>query len=415
MKPFPVGWFAALLALAVALPPTTLAAAAQTRPTAPGISNGVVKMGLILDLTGPYADVTGTGSVTAARMAITDFGGKVLGAPIELVVADSRNSTDRAAETARNWFDHQHVDSIMDVSGSSEALIVQAIGHTRNKIVSLSAPGAVRLTNEACTPTAVHYAFDTYAAAHTIGPALVRMGGDSWFFITVDNAFGYDLERDTAEVVKKAGGHVLGHARHPLDAPDFVSYLAQAQESGAKVIALANGGMDTVNTIRDAAREHMIPGPQQVAALSLRINTIDRLGLVTSQGMMMAEPFYWDLNDATRAWSRRFFARTGRMPNALQAGLYSSIMHYLQAIAQAGTDATGPVMQAMRAAPINDFFAHNGHIRADGLMVHDMYLFQVKTPAQSHYPWDYLRLVTTVPGDQAFQPLSESRCPLVSK
>lgn len=418
MIPHPFRTLAAALAFGAALVLAMTggsAAPAQTNTAAPRISDGMVKIGLILDLTGPYAEVTGTGSVTAARMAIADFGGKVLGAPIDLVIADSHDSTDRAAAIARDWFDWQHVDSIMDVSGSSEALIVQAIGHTRNKIVSLSAPGAVRLTNEACSPTAVHYAFDTYAIAHTIAPPLVKMGGNTWFFITVDNAFGYDLQNGTAAVVKQAGGDVLGHTLHPLGAADFVSYLAQAQESGAKVIALANGGSDAINTIRTAAERHMIPGKQLIAGLSLRINTIDRLGLVTTQGMMMAEPFYWDMNDATRTWSKRFFARTGKMPNSLQAGLYSSMMHYLQAIAHAGTDATGPVMQAMRAAPINDFFAHDGHIRVDGSMVHDMYLFRVKTPAESHYPWDYLRLVATIPGDQAFQPLSQSKCPLVTK
>ena len=406
--------FAAALAALLALQLAATAASAQTAAS-PGmqISDGVVKIGLIVDLSGPYADVTGTGSETAARMAIDDFGGKVLGAPIELVVADPHDSTDQAAAIARNWFDAQHVDAIMDVAGSSEALIVQAIGRTRDKIVSLSAPGADRLTGEACSPTAMHYTSDTYAIAHTIVPVIVKRGGNTWFFITVDYSYGYDLERDTAAVVSDAGGTVLGHALHPLGAPDFVSYLDQAQSSQAKVVALANAGDDTVNTIRTAARLHMIPGNQVIAALSLRINTIHSLGLATTQGMMLAEAFYWDLNDQTRAWSKRFFAKAGKMPNAFQAGLYSSITHYLQAIAHAGTDATAPVMAAMRAAPIDDFFAQNGHIRPDGLMVHDMYLLQVKKPDQSHYPWDYLKLVATVPGADAFRPLSQSKCPLV--
>jgi branched-chain amino acid transport system substrate-binding protein len=402
------GFAAALVAAAFA----AAGAVAQTPPP-PGISDGVVKIGLILDMTGPYADVTGPGSAAAAQMAIDDFGGKVLGAPIELVVADHQDNADRAAAIARDWFGPQHVDAIMDVSGSSEALIVQAIGRTRDKIVSLSAPGADRLTGEACSPTAVHYTSDTYSAAHTIGPAVVRMGGDTWFFITVDYSYGYDLERDTEAVVKEAGGKVIGDARHPLDAPDFVSYLDQAQQSQSKVIGLANGGSDTVNTIRAAAKLGMIPGNQTFAAMSLRINTIHSLGLAITQGMMLAEPFYWDLDDRTRAWSKRFFDKTGKMPNSAQAGLYSSVMHYLQAVAKAGTDATEPVMQAIRAAPINDFFAQNGRIRQDGLMVHDMHLLQAKKPAESHYPWDYLRLVATVPAAVAFQPLSQSKCPLV--
>jgi branched-chain amino acid transport system substrate-binding protein len=379
----------------------------------PAISDGVVKMGVILDMTGPYSANTGQGSVVAAHMAIEDFGGKVLGAPIELLTADTENSIDHARTVARDWFEKDQVDAIMDVAGSSEALIVQAIGRTRDKIVSLSAAAAIRLTNEACSPTGVHYTTDTYAIAHTLVPPLVKAGGKTWFFITVDYSFGYDLETDTAAAVKEAGGQVLGHALHPLDAPDFTSYVAQAQESKANVIALADAGSDTLNAIKGAAAQHMIPGKQTIASLTLRTNGVDTLGLQTAQGMMLAEPFYWDLNDQTRAWSKRFFARVGQMPNSVQAGLYSSVLHYLKAIQQAGTDATEPVMAAMRSLPVDDMFAHNGHIRADGVMVHDMYLFRVKTPAESHYPYDDLKLVATIPGDQAFQPLSQSKCPLV--
>ena len=238
---------------------------------------------------------------------------------------------------------------------------------------------------------------------------------DTWFFVTVDYSFGYDLENETAAVVKANGGKVLGRARHPLDAPDLSSYLLQAQQSRAKVIGLANGGGDTANAIKDAAALKMVPGPQLIAGLSLRINGVNNLGLPATQGMMLTEPFYWDQDDPSRAWSKRFFARTGKMPNALQAGVYSSTTHYLQAIASAGTDATEPVMKTMRAAPVNDFFAHNGHIRADGVMVHDMYLYRVKAPAESKYPWDYYRLVTTIPGNGAFQPPTESKCPLVKQ
>src|SRR5579863_984331 len=391
------------------------AAGAQSTAPKPALSDGAVKIGLILDMSGPYSALTGKGSATAAQMAVEDFGGRVLGAPIEVVNADHHSSADQAAAIARDWFDHQHVDAIVDVSGSSEALIVQAIGGTRDKIVILNAPGANRLTEEGCTATSVHYTNDTYAIAHSLGRSIISNGGDTWFFITVDYSYGYDLEDETAAVVKANGGAVLGHARHPLDAPDFSAYLLQAQQSHAKVIGLANGGADTSSTLRRAAALGMIPGPQLFAGLSLRINQVNDLGLKTSQGMMLAESFYWDTDDATRAWSKRFFERIGQMPNSLQAGVYSSTMHYLQAVQKAGTDDADPVMQAMRAAPINDFFAHDGHIRPDGLMVHAMRLFRVKTPAESRYPWDYFQPVTTIPGDQAFPPLSQSKCPLVNK
>ncbi|HEX3881365.1 MAG TPA: ABC transporter substrate-binding protein [Stellaceae bacterium] len=392
-----------------------LVAAPALAQQQPPISDGVVKIGAILDMSGPYSQNTGDGSVAAAKMAVEDFGGKVLGAPIQFVYADHQSNTGRALDIARDWFEKDHVDAILDVAGSSEALIVQAAGRTRHKIVSLSAPAAIRLTNEGCSPTGIHYSSDTYSIAHTIVPALVKAGGNSWFFITVDYSFGYDLETDTAQVVKSSGGTVLGHALHPLDATDFISYLAQAKQSGANVIALANAGGDTLNTIRAAAAQHMIPGKQTIVGLTLRANAVDTLGLQTAQGMMMAEPFYWDMNDQTRTWSKRFFARVGRMPNAVQASLYSSVLHYLKAVQKAGTDATDPVMAAMREMPVDDMFAHDGHIRADGVMVHDMYLFQVKSPAESHYPWDYLKLVAKIPGDEAFQPLSESKCPYVNK
>ena len=400
-----------ILAIAAAL--CAAGAGAQSPAPTSAISDGVVKLGLILDMSGPYSELTGKGSEAAARMAVEDFDGKVLGAPIEIVIADPHNNADQAAGIARDWFGNQHVDAIMDVAGSSEALYVQRLADTRDKIVILNAPGANRLSEEGCTATSIHYTNDTYAVAHTLGRAVVANGGDSWFFVTVDYSYGYDLEDETAKVVTARGGKVLGHARHPLGAEDFSSYLLQAQASRAKVIGLADGGADTTNVVKRAAALGMIPGLQIFAGLSMRINQVNDLGLATTQGMMMSEAFYWDADDATRAWSKRFFERVGMMPNALQAGLYSSTTHYLQAVAKAGTDATGPVMDAMRDAPINDFFAHDGHIRADGLMIHDMYLFRVKTPTESHYPWDYFQKIATIPGAEAFQPLSQSQCPLV--
>src|SRR5205807_259407 len=309
--------------------------AGDPHASAAEISDGVVRIGLILALSGPYSANTGKGSAAAGKMAIDDFGKKVLGAPIELLVEDPHNSTDRAAAIARDWFENKGVDAILDVSGSSEALIVQRIADTRHKIVSLSAPGAERLTNEACTATSIHYVFDTYSIAHTVGTALLEAGAKTWFFITVDNNFGYDLERNTVDVVTEKDGQVLGRARHPLDTADFASYLARAQQSQAKVIGLADAGSDMANLIKQAKKLGMIPGPQTFAAMSLRITGVNGLGLETAQGLTLSESFYWDLDDATRAWSKRFFDIVGKMPNSLQAGVYSSVTHYLQAVAKA--------------------------------------------------------------------------------
>ncbi len=414
MRPW---WRPALLAAiaAVFLAAPANPAGAQSAQGKAQISDRAVKLGLILDMSGPYSDNTGIGSATAARMAVEDFGGQVLGAPIEVVVADHKNTTERALRIARDWFDNQHVDAIMDVSGSSEAQIVQRFGDTRHKIVMLSAPGAVRLSGAACTATSIHYVYDTRAIANTVGAALLARGEKTWFFITVDYSFGYDLEHDTEAVVEEAGGQVLAGALHPLGATDFISYLSRARNSGAQVIGLANAGADLTNTIKQAAHLGMIPGPQVFAGLAMRLNAVDALGLETTQGMMLSESFYWDLNDATRAWSRRFFKRVKKMPNSLQAGVYSATMHYLQAVARARSDDTNAVLRAMREAPIDDFFVQGGHIRADGVMVHDMRLFQVKAPSESHYPWDYLKLVATIPGEEAFGSLAQSQCPLVKR
>ncbi len=390
-------------------------ASGQTAAEPARVSDGVVKIGLILDMSGPYSEQNGIGSATAARMAVEDYGRSVLGVPIEVVVADHHNSADQAAAIARQWFGTEQVDAIMDVAGSSEALIVQAIANTRNKIVSLSAARATRLSNEACSPTGILYAYNTYALAHTLGQALVKRGDDSWFFITVDYSYGYDLERDTSAVIAANGGKVLGRVRHPLDSADFASYLAQAKQSQAKVVALANAGTDTTNAILQAVKLGMVPGPQAFVPLNLRFTGVAMLGLEAAQGMLVSEPFYWDMNEATRAWSKRFFAQVDKMPNSSHAAVYSSTMHYLKAVASAETDATGPVMRAMRTTPIADFFAPHGQIRADGIMVHDMHLFQIKSPSLSQYPWDYYRLVATIPGEQAFGPLSESKCPLVKQ
>ncbi|WP_194714567.1 ABC transporter substrate-binding protein [Noviherbaspirillum soli] len=390
-------------------------AQAQSRP-AEAISNDVVRIGLLLDMSSLYADITGTGSVAAAQLAIEDFGGKVLGKPVELVHADHQNKADIAASKAREWYDRDKVDAILDVAASGPALAVVPIAKEKNRIAVFSGPGSARLTNDACTAVTVHYAYDTYALANSTARAVVKNGGDSWFFLTADYTFGTTLEKDASDVIRANGGKVLGSVRHPLNASDFSSFLVQAQGSGAKVIGLANAGGDTISAIK-AAREFGLTtsGKQSLAGLLVYINDVHTLGLDAAQGMLLTTGFYWDHDDESRKWSRRFFEKTKKMPNMSQAGLYSSVMHYLKAVKAAGTDETGAVMQKMREMPINDMFAKNGRIREDGRMVHDMYLYQVKKPSESKAPWDYYKLVSTVPGEQAFQPLSASACALVKK
>ena len=379
------------------------------------ISDGVVKIGLIEDMSSIYADITGLGAVTAAKMAVEDSGGKVLGKPIEVVSADHQNKADIASATAREWFDSGHVDALMDVAASATALAAVDVAKEKNKIVMLSGPGAARITNEACTPISIHYAYDNYALSHGTASAMVKAGYDSWFFITADYAFGHDLEQNTAAVVKARGGQVLGDVRVPINTADFSSALLQAQASKAKAVGLANAGADTTNSIKQAAEFGLVRGGQKLAGLLIFINDVNTLGLQTAQGMLLTNAFYWDRNEDSRAWSRRYFQHMNRMPNMVQAGIYSATMHYLAAVAAAGTDDTQAVMEKMRATPINDFFAKDGRIRADGRMVHDMYLYEVKKPEESKENWDYYKLVATIPADQAFLPLSESRCPLVKK
>jgi branched-chain amino acid transport system substrate-binding protein len=390
-------------------------AQAQSRP-ADAISNDVVRIGLLLDMSSLYADITGTGSVAAAQMAIEDFGGKVFGKPVELVHADHQNKADIAASKAREWYDRDKVDAILDVAASGPALAVVPIAREKNRIAVFSGPGSARLTNDACTAVTVHYAYDTYALANSTARAVVKNGGDSWFFLTADYTFGTTLEKDASDVIRANGGKVVGSVRHPLNAADFSSFLVQAQGSGAKVIGLANAGGDTISAIK-AAREFGLTtsGKQSLAGLLVYINDVHTLGLEAAQGMLLTTGFYWDHDEESRKWARRFFEKTRKMPNMSQAGLYSSVMHYLKAVKAAGTDETGAVMQKMREMPVNDMFAKNGRIREDGRMVHDMYLYQVKKPSESKAPWDYYKLVATIPGDQAFQPLSASACPLVKK
>jgi branched-chain amino acid transport system substrate-binding protein len=397
--------FTGVLASLLALTATT--AMAQDKPP--------LKLGGLLDMSGLYADITGPGSEMAARMAAEDFGGEVLGRKIEIIAADHLNKADLAASLARDMFDNQGVEMIYDVAASATALAAGEVAKQRNKIIMFSGPGSIRLSNEACGPYTVHYVFDTYAQANVTGLAAVKSGLDSWFFLTADYAFGQDLEKDTTNVVLKSGGKVLGSVRHPLNTSDFSSYLLQAQASKAKVIGLANAGGDTINAIKQGAEFGIMKSGQKMSPLLAFVTDIDSVGLETAQGLLLAEAFYWDLNDDTRAFSKRFMERIHRPPTSAQAGVYSSVLHYLQAVKAAGTTDSAAVIKIMKATPINDMFAKNGHIREDGRMVHDMYLFEVKKPSESKGRWDDYKLLATVPGNEAFQSLELSRCPLVKK
>jgi branched-chain amino acid transport system substrate-binding protein len=378
------------------------------------VSDDVVKVGVMSDMSGTYSDLSGPGSAVAAQMAIEDFGGKVLGKKIELVTADHQNKADIAANKAREWFDADQVDVIVDLPTSSCALAVMEVAKQKNRVTLISTGASTKITNDNCTATNVHWTYDTYALAVGTGRAVVANGGDTWFFLTADYAFGHSLEGDTAAVVKESGGKVLGNVRHPFPNADFSSFLMQAQGSGAKIIGLANAGADTTNAIKQA-KEFGITQNQTLAGLLVFITDIRSLGLETAQGMMLTTGFYWDRNDETRAWSKRFYERHKAQPTMGQAGVYSALMHYFKAIEKAGTDEAVATVNQMKALPVNDMFAKNGKIRADGRMVHDMYLAQVKTPAESKGEWDYYKILRTIPGDEAYFPLEKSTCPLVKK
>ena len=401
MKRVVAGIFAAALAM------SSTAALAQAKPP--------LKLGGILDMSGLYADITGPGSEMAAKMAVEDFGGEVLGRKIEIVAADHLNKADLASSIARDMFDNQGVEMLFDVAASATALAALEVSKARGKINMFNGPGSIRLSNEACGPYTVHYVFDTFGQANVTGLAAVKQGLDSWYFLTADYAFGQDLEKDTTNVVLKSGGKVLGTVRHPLNTSDFSSYLLQAQASKAKVIGLANAGGDTINAIKQAAEFGLMKSGQKVSPLLAFITDIDSVGLETAQGLLLSEAFYWDLNDETRAFSKRFQERIKRVPSAVQAGTYSSVTHYLKAVKAAGTTNSAAVMKIMKDTPINDMFAKNGKIREDGRMVHDMYLFEVKKPSESKGRWDDYKLLATIPGNEAFQSLELSRCPLVKK
>lgn len=380
------------------------------------VSDDVVKIGVLTDLSGLYADISGKGSIEAVKMAVEDFGGKVLGKPIVVISADHQNKADIASTKAREWIDVEKVDVIQDLVTSSTAIAALKVAAEKKKIAIVNGAASSRITNEDCTPYTVHYTYDTVALANGTGKAVVKQGGDSWFFLTADYAFGKSLEKDVSEVVKANGGKVLGSVAHPLNSSDFSSFLLQAQSSGAKIIGLANAGGDTINSIK-AANEFGVlkSGKQKLAGLLVFISDIHALGLASTQGLYATEGFYWDLNDETRKWSDRFFKRFGKMPTMVHAGDYSSTMHYLKAVQAAGTDDSDAVMKKMKSTPVNDFFAKNGVVREDGRMVHDMYLVQVKTPAESKKPWDYYHVRATIPGNEAYRPLANSTCAFIKK
>ena len=379
------------------------------------ISDNVVKIGVLTDMSGQFSHESGEGSVTAIKMAVEDFGGTVLGKPIEVVVADHQNKPDTASAIARKWFDVEKVDMIANLINSSIALTVSGLAKEKNRIAIVNGSGSSRLTGDACTPNSVHYAYDTYALARGTGAALAREGKKSWYFLTADYAFGHALEADTSAVVKAMGGEVVGSTRYPPETFDQSSFLLQAQSSKAQVVALAGSGSVLVNSIKSAQEFGIQRGGQTLAGLLVWITDVKSLGLQTAQGLVLTNAFYWDRDDETRAWAKRFFERMKVMPHMGDAGDYSSTMHYLRAVQAAGTDEAQAVMSKMRELPINDFFAKNGRIREDGRMVHDMYVYEVKKPSESKGDWDFYKLREVIPGDQAFRPLKDSACPLVKK
>ena len=379
---------------------------------AQGVSDDVVKIGVLTDLSSLYMDNAGPGSVAAAQMAIDDFGGRVLGKKIELVSGDNLNKPDVGAGIAREWIDRQGVDAIVDVPNSAVAFAVNELTRSKNRVFLATGTASSRLTGDACSPTTVHWTYDTYALAKGTGQAVVQNGGDSWFFIAADFAVGAALMADTERVIKANGGRVLGAVRHPINSADFSSYILQAQASKAKIIGLATAGGDMINIVKQSAEYKVGQGGQHLAGLLVFIADIHSLGLQTAQGLMLTAAFYWDLNDETRAWSKRFAARYTKVPTMIHAGTYGAVTHYLKAIAAAGTDEAKAVSAKMKEMPVNDFMTKKGVIRADGRLVRDMYLFQVKAPAESRGGFDYYKLVSTIPGEQAFRPLGEGGCPL---
>ena len=379
------------------------------------ISGDALKVGVLTDMAGVTADITGKGSLVAAEMAVAEIGGTLLGKPVQVISADHQHKADVGAAIVRRWFDVDGVNAVFDVPNSGVALAVQGIAKERKRIVMYSGAGTTALTNDQCSPYGFHWTYDTYAVSHGTASAVVQAGGNSWFFLASDYAFGHQLQADATAVVNSAGGQVVGAIRHPLNTADFSSFLLQAQASKAKVIGIANAGNDTINAMKQANDFGIVQGGQNLAALILFLQDIHGLGLNAAQGTYLTTASYWDLNDATRAWSKAFMAKTGMMPSMLHAGVYGSVRHYLKAVAKAGSYDADKVAAAMREIPIEDVFSQDAKIRDDGRVTRTMYLAKVKKPADSKYPWDYLEIVKTIAPDQTVWPLSESKCSLVKK
>ncbi|WP_333615355.1 ABC transporter substrate-binding protein [Enterovirga sp.] len=393
---------------------TILAATALTAGSA--LAQVSVKLGVLNDMSGLYADISGPGSLVAAKMAVEDFKAESKGIKVEVIGADHQNKPDVGSSIARQWYDQDGVDAIFDVTTSSVALAVSDITREKNKIFMISGGGTSDLTGVKCTPNNVHWTYDTWALANGTGSAVTKAGGDTWFFLTADYAFGAALERDTSDAVKRAGGKVLGAVKHPLSNADFSSFLLQAQGSKAKVIGLANAGSDTINAIKQASEFGIVEGGQSLAGLLIFSSDVKSLGLKAAQGLKLTEAFYWDQTDATRDFSKRFAAKFGgKMPTSAQAGVYSSVLHYLKAVEALKSKDTEKVMAKMKATPIDDPLFGQGRIRPDGRAIHPMYLFEVKKPAESKSEWDIYKQLAVIPAEEAFRPIEDGGCPLVKK
>lgn len=382
---------------------------------APVMAQEVVRIGVLNDQSGTYADFGGKTSVDAAQLAVEDFGGTLLNKKLEVIAADHQNKTDIATATARRWFDLDNVEVIADLTNSAVALAVQGLAEERGKITLAAGPFSTKLTNENCSPTGFHWVYDTYAASVGTARGVLEDGGRDWFILSADYAFGHQMAADLTKTITANGGKVLSTVNHPLNTPDFASFLLQAQSSGAQIVGLANGGADTVNSVKQAAEFGLADSGQRLVALALVISDVHALGLESAKGLVATTAYYWDRDDASREFSKRFEERTGRKPGMVQAGVYSSVMHWLKAAEAAGTLDGKVVAEKMREMPVNDFFAQNGEVRVDGRMAHDMYLIQTKTPEESKGPWDYYKVLRTIPAEQVTMPLADSQCKLVKK
>jgi branched-chain amino acid transport system substrate-binding protein len=397
------------IATAAAIAATAIATIGLSMPAQAQVSGDTIKIGLITDLSGVYSDIDGNGGAEAVRMAIADMGGAVNGKKIQFMVADHQNKADIAASKAREWFDQQGVDMLIGGTNSGASLAMAKVAQEKKKVFIAIGAGSARLTNEDCSPYTVHYAYDTVALARVAAPAMIKQGGKSWYFLTADYAFGQSLEKDATAIITANGGSVVGSVKHPLSASDFSSFLLQAQASKAQVLGLANAGGDFINSMK-AANEFGLTKKMKMAGLLVFINDIHTLGLNTTQGLYLADGWYWDQNDATRAWSKRYFAKMKKQPSMLQAADYSATTNYLNAVKAVGSDDADKVMAQLKKTKINDMFAKNGEIRPDGRMVYDMYLMQVKTPKESKGPWDYYKVAATIPGAQAYTTKAETKC-----